>query len=206
MRLIKVLFLFVFIISVNSYVSQGTYQLDQVTTSGSLTAELYISEYSPNQNIQCKDSIDGRAKIEITSGSGPLFRFKWYTNNGVLLRDNTTSNPSDSLVEIGEMSNSYVLIYVSGALKMNFVFSIESSPNILLIAPTLKLPDCFEDVSGSLDSNGSITATKFFGAGTPSFQWDDPSSSLNATANNFVFEPGPKLLAVAFNDEEGSSH
>ena len=140
MKLIKVLFLFVFITSVNNYVSQGTYQLDQTTTDGvSLTAELYISEYSPNQNIQCKDSIDGRAKIEITSGSGP-FQFKWYTNNNILLRDNTTSNPSDSLVGIGEMANSYVFIYVAGALKMNFVFNIQSSPNILLIAPTLTQP------------------------------------------------------------------
>ena len=66
----------------------------------------------------------------------------------------------------------------AGALKMNFVFNIQSSPNILLIAPTLTQPDCFEDVSGSLDSNGSITATKFFGAGIPSFSMGRPPPHL----------------------------
>ena len=43
MKLIKVLFLFVFIISVNSYFSQTAYVFNQTGTDGILTGDLYIA-------------------------------------------------------------------------------------------------------------------------------------------------------------------
>ena len=103
MKLIKVLFLFVFIISLKSYVSQGTYVLTESQgTPPGLSGDLFMSQYSSSgQNIQCKDSLDGRLKIENVTGPG-IFTYQWFDEFGNSIQTITTTATSDSLINLGE--------------------------------------------------------------------------------------------------------
>ena len=106
MKLIKVLFLFVFIISVNSYFSQTAYVFNQTATDGILTGDLYIAPTS------CKDSSDGRLKIQDVTGQAP-FTYRWEDPDGNTVRTViNTPNNSDSLTEADIPAGLSVGVYI----------------------------------------------------------------------------------------------
>ena len=205
MKLIKVLFLFLFFISFKSYVSQGTYVLTESQgTPPALSGDLFMSQYNnPGQNIQCKDSLDGRLKIENVTGPG-IFTYQWRDEFGLPIKTTTTFESSDSLVNIGEAT--YQLL-VSNSITSDVLFynvSLSSRGNVFLLpmgigGSKITPPDCYEDLSASLDSNGSIKVVAFGGVGTKSYQWDDPSTTLNSQVNNL----GPGFYTVIVNDING---
>jgi len=186
MKLIKVLFLFVFIISVNSYFSQTAYVFNQTATDGILTGDLYIAPTS------CKDSSDGRFKIQDVTGQAP-FTYRWEDQNGINVRTTNTNNNSDSLTEAdipgGLTTGAYYLEVSDNNGEVLDFFPSLIDPNRLTFrtmgtgGTSLNDPSCN---FGPLSADVSITSRAIGGTGTLSYQWDDPSSTANRTVSNLA--------------------
>ena len=142
-------------------------------------------------------------KIENVTGPG-IFTYQWLDEFGNSIQTTTTTATSDSLINLGEAT--YQLL-VSNDLTTEVLFynvSLSSRGNVFLLnmglgGSAITPPDCYEDLSASLDSNGSINVVAFGGVGTKSYQWNDPSATLNATVNNL----GPGFYTVIVNDING---
>ena len=201
MKLIKVLFLFVFIISVNSYFSQTAYVFNQTATDGILTGDLYIAPTS------CKDSSDGRLKIQDVTGQAP-FTYRWEDPDGNNVRTVlNTFNNSDSLTEADIPAGLSVGVYIltvedGGGVRILDFFPTLTDPNPLTFRPMGSGGTNFSNPScnfGPLSADGTITSRAIGGTGTLSYEWDDPSSTANRTVSNLA----PGLYSVVVTDQNG---
>ncbi|MDB2539258.1 hypothetical protein N9X23_02695 [Flavobacteriales bacterium] len=199
MKLIKVLFLFVFITSVNSYVSQTTYEYSETQLDINLTGDLYIAP------ISCKDSTDGRFKIQDVFGQAP-FTYRWEDQNGINVRTTNTNNNSDSLTEAdipgGLTTGAYYLEVSDDNGEVLDFFPSLIDPNRLTFrtmgtgGTSLKDPSCN---FGPLSADGEIISRAVGGTSPLSYLWDDPFSTNNRRVSNLA----PGIYSVIVTDDNG---
>jgi hypothetical protein len=205
MKLIKVLFLLIFITSVKSYTSQIEFVEDNRDDlvgfdcftggieDGSTDLEVIVSKYQYNKNnvnVSCATSSDGKLQLQVMDGVvGNNYSYTWTfpdnsTINGTVTPSIAESNPTIEITSLG-IGTYELIVYDDGCLDdVGNPLELEIEP-IILNAPgalSIRSPASGYNLSPSCfpgsgnSGNGQLKARAKSGVKPYTYSWDNTTT------------------------------